>query len=91
MQAFAQKAGGMLTDTQVEILVRGIRNWAKPEAFGSDKPPAYTASQPGDAARGQRSFQDVLFFLSRPGRPRCAGNCRWFLPRRWSAISICAR
>jgi cytochrome c oxidase cbb3-type subunit 3 len=57
MQAFAQKAGGMLTDTQVEIIVRGIRNWAKPETPGSDKPPAYTASQPGDAARGQEVFK----------------------------------
>lgn len=57
MQAFAKKAGGMLTDTQVDIIVRGIRSWAKPEALGSDKPPAYTASQPGDAARGQEVFK----------------------------------
>ena len=57
MQAFAQKAGGMLTEAQIEILVRGIRSWAKPEALGSDKPPAYTASQPGDAARGHDVFK----------------------------------
>ncbi len=57
MQGFAQKAGGLLTDTQVDILVRGIRSWAKLSAFGNEKPPAYTASQPGDAARGQDVFK----------------------------------
>jgi cytochrome c oxidase cbb3-type subunit 3 len=30
MQAFAQQAGGLLTNTQVDILVHGIRSWAKP-------------------------------------------------------------
>src|ERR1700688_3679239 len=37
MPAFAQRAGGMLTDAQIEILVRGIRNWAKPV---EENPPA---------------------------------------------------
>jgi cytochrome c oxidase cbb3-type subunit 3 len=57
MQGFAQKAGGLLTDTQVDILVRGIRSWAKLSAFGNENPPPYTASQPGDAARGQDVFK----------------------------------
>jgi cytochrome c oxidase cbb3-type subunit III len=57
MPAFAQKAGGLLTEAQIEILVRGIRErWAKPAALGSDKPPAYAASQPGDRSRGQNVF-----------------------------------
>ena len=57
MPAFAQSAGGQLTEAQVDILVRGIRErWAKPAALGSDKPPAYAASQPGDATRGQNVF-----------------------------------
>jgi len=57
MPAFGQTAGGLLTDTQVDILVRGMRErWAKPGALGSDKPPAYAASQPGDTARGQNVF-----------------------------------
>jgi mono/diheme cytochrome c family protein len=66
MQAFAQKAGGLLTDTQIEILVRGIRSWAKPEAFGPNKPPAYTASQPGDATRGQDVFKTFCFSCHDP-------------------------
>jgi mono/diheme cytochrome c family protein len=57
MPAFAQKAGGMLTDAQVDILVRGLRaRGARTGAFDKDKPPAYAASQPGDGARGQNVF-----------------------------------
>jgi len=57
MPAFAQKAGGLLTDTQVDILVQGIRDrWARPDTLGKDKPPAYASSNPGDAARGQNVF-----------------------------------
>jgi len=57
MQAFAQKAGGLLTDTQVDVLVRGIRNWAKPAAPGNERPPAYTAAEPSDATRGRDVFK----------------------------------
>ncbi len=57
MPAFAQNAGGLLTEAQIDILVRGIRErWAKPAALDSDRPPAYAASQPGDAARGNHVF-----------------------------------
>jgi len=60
MQPFAQKAGGMLTDAQIDIVVHGIRtHWAKPGDFGKDKPPAYTASGPGDADRGHSVFTAV--------------------------------
>ena len=57
MPAFGQSAGGLLTDAQIDILVRGMRErWAKPGALDSDKPPAYAASQPGDTGRGQSVF-----------------------------------
>jgi cytochrome c oxidase cbb3-type subunit 3 len=57
MPAFGQNAGGMLTEAQIDILVQGIEaRWGKPAALGSDKPPAYAASQPGDAARGHNVF-----------------------------------
>lgn len=55
MAAFAKSAGGMLTDAQIEILVRGIRAWAKPDALGGSAPPPY-AGAPGDAARGAEVF-----------------------------------
>lgn len=56
MPAFAQKAGGLLTDAQIDILVQGIRSWARPGAFEQDRPPPYAASEPGDPTRGQKVF-----------------------------------
>ena len=56
MPAFGQKAGGFLTEPQIDTLVRGIRNWANPGKLGSEKPPAYTAAQSGDPTRGQTVF-----------------------------------
>jgi mono/diheme cytochrome c family protein len=55
MPAFAKSSGGMLTDEQIEVLVREMRtHWAKPnEAPGA---PPYTAHEPGDAARGAVAF-----------------------------------
>jgi len=53
MAAFAKSAGGMLTDNQVDIIVRGIRQrYSKPDALAGAIPPPYTASAPGDAKRG---------------------------------------
>src|ERR1700722_5095308 len=54
MAAFAQHAGGMLTDAQIAILVHGIRNWATP--FEHANLPPYASSQAGDAARGREVF-----------------------------------
>jgi mono/diheme cytochrome c family protein len=52
MPAFAQSAGGMLTDKQIDAIVNGIRSWAKPNALGDQTPPSYTAQIPGDPQRG---------------------------------------
>src|SRR6184192_1799762 len=41
MPAFAQSAGGMLTDKQIDALVRGIRSWTKSDALGETTPPPY--------------------------------------------------
>src|SRR5256885_9419352 len=41
MPAFAQSAGGMLTDKQIDALVRGIRTWARPNTFRDTSPPPY--------------------------------------------------
>lgn len=57
MPAFAKKAGGMLTDAQIDILVHGIRSWANPAAFANTDPPAYASSQPGEATRGAEIFK----------------------------------
>jgi cytochrome c oxidase cbb3-type subunit III len=56
MPAFAQSSGGMLTEDQIDILVRGIRGWGKPEVLGGAVPPPY-AGEPGDAARGAAVYE----------------------------------
>uniref|UniRef100_Q01PC8 Cytochrome c, class I n=1 Tax=Solibacter usitatus (strain Ellin6076) TaxID=234267 RepID=Q01PC8_SOLUE len=56
MPAFAQSAGGMLTDEQIDAIVAGIRSWAKPELFGGEVLPAYSATEPGDAHRGVEAY-----------------------------------
>jgi cytochrome c oxidase cbb3-type subunit III len=53
MPAFAQHSGGMLTDDQINVIVRGMRSqWAKPGALGSGATPPYAAPSPGDPKRG---------------------------------------
>jgi mono/diheme cytochrome c family protein len=57
MSAFAQKEGGMLTDDQINAIIRGIRDrWSKPNALGGDVAPPYTAKSAGDAAHGQSVY-----------------------------------
>lgn len=63
MPAFAQSQGGMLTDAQVNTLIRGMRKeWLKPSAFGAAVPPAYGQTAAGDAPRGAQIYE-----------ARCAG------------------
>ncbi|MGA7928586.1 MAG: cytochrome c [Candidatus Sulfotelmatobacter sp.] len=57
MPAFAQSAGGMLTDKQIDAIVNGIRSWAKPNALGDQTPPSYTAQIPGDSQRGGDAYR----------------------------------
>jgi mono/diheme cytochrome c family protein len=57
MSAFAQSEGGMLTDAQIEILVRGIRRGGG-QALGSDIPPPYGSTRPGDTAHGKQVFTE---------------------------------
>ena len=57
MPPFAQSAGGMLTENQIEVLVQGIRKrWAKPDALAGVTPPPYSAAEPGDATRGAAAY-----------------------------------
>src|SRR5580704_8690110 len=57
MPAFAKSAGGMLTDKQVDVIVRGIREqWSKPEVLRGENAPLYSAPNAGDAARGLQVY-----------------------------------
>lgn len=54
MPGFAIESGGMLTDQQIDALVRGIRaKWRKGDPFGGQTPPPYRATHPGNVVRGQ--------------------------------------
>ncbi len=53
MPAFAESAGGMLTDKQIDVIVGGIRErWAQPDTLRGANPPPYSSSESGDASRG---------------------------------------
>ncbi|MES1261877.1 MAG: c-type cytochrome [Acidobacteriota bacterium] len=56
MPAFAQGAGGMLTDRQIDALVRGIRAWARPDLFHDTILPPYAERSAGDPRRGAGVF-----------------------------------
>ncbi len=57
MPAFAQSAGGMLTDKQIDALVSGIRErWSQPDVSRGTIPPPYSSSAPGDPARGSEAY-----------------------------------
>jgi len=52
MPPFAQSAGGMLTDKQIDAIVRAIRSWAKPDALRNVTPPPYSTKVAGDPHLG---------------------------------------
>jgi len=57
MPAFAQSAGGMLTDKQIDVLVSGIRFWAQSGLLRGATPPPYAAKTSGDLQRGAEVYQ----------------------------------
>ena len=60
MPAFLEANGGMLTEKQIEVLVRGIRErWAKPGILAGANPPRYSAPESasaGDVTRGRAVY-----------------------------------
>ena len=55
MPGYSAKAGGTLTDEQINLLVDGIYNWAKGHEALADTLPPYSAAL-GDAERGESIF-----------------------------------
>jgi cytochrome c oxidase cbb3-type subunit III len=55
MPGYSRKAGGLLTDDQINVLVEGIYNWAKDREVPADNLPPYSATL-GDAERGEAVF-----------------------------------
>lgn len=58
MPAFAQHSGGLLTDSQIDAIVHGIRfRWGKPDALRDADPPPYAAEGSGDPKRGAAVYE----------------------------------
>jgi len=58
MPAFAQSAGGMLTDKQIDVIGGEIRaRWSRPGVLIGTDPPSYAAKSTGDAQRGAAAFK----------------------------------
>jgi len=58
MPAFAQSAGGMLTDAQIDVLTKEIRSrWSRQGILDAASAPPYTPELTGDAQRGEAAFK----------------------------------
>jgi len=68
MPAFAQAAGGMLTDKQIDALVGGIRaRWSRPQVLDGANPPSYAATSAGNAQRGELAYGTYCESCHGPG------------------------
>jgi cytochrome c oxidase cbb3-type subunit III len=68
MPAFADSAGGMLTDKQIDVIVRGIRErWAQPDALRGANPPPYSSAETGDPSRGTAVYAEYCSTCHGPG------------------------
>jgi mono/diheme cytochrome c family protein len=58
MPAFAQSAGGMLTDKQIDVITTQIRTrWGRPGILAGVESPSYAAKSAGDASRGEITYK----------------------------------
>ena len=57
MPAFAQRAGGMLIEPQIEVITSGIfSRWGRKQVLDGANPPSYAAKAVGNVDRGQVVF-----------------------------------
>ena len=74
MPAFAQSAGGMLTDKQIDVITSGIfLDWSQKGILDGSNPPSYAAKTTGNAVTGRTRLRNLLRILPRPrrsGRPK---------------------
>jgi cytochrome c oxidase cbb3-type subunit III len=57
MPAFAQRAGGMLTEQQIEVITSGIfSHWGRKQVLDGANPPSYPAKAAGNVDHGQLVF-----------------------------------
>lgn len=57
MPAFAQSAGGMLADKQIDVITTEIRRrWSRPGILYGTNPPSYAPKSTGDPERGEAAY-----------------------------------
>jgi cytochrome c oxidase cbb3-type subunit III len=68
MPAFAQSAGGMLTDKQIDVIASEIRSrWSRQEILNTTNPPSYGPKSTGDAQRGELAYKTYCESCHGPG------------------------
>jgi mono/diheme cytochrome c family protein len=68
MPAFAESAGGLLTDAQIDVLTRDIRlRWSKQGILDTAAAPTYAPKSAGDAQRGEVAYKAYCESCHGPG------------------------
>ena len=68
MPPFAESAGGMLTDKQIDVITSGIRShWGQPGILDSASPPPYAAKSQGNVVEGQTAYKTYCESCHGPG------------------------
>jgi cytochrome c oxidase cbb3-type subunit III len=58
MPAFAESAGGLLTNQQIDVITQQIRaRWSEPGILDGANPPSYASKSEGDPQRGQAAYK----------------------------------
>jgi cytochrome c oxidase cbb3-type subunit 3 len=58
MPAFAESAGGLLTNKQIDAITQGIRSrWSRPGILDGANPPSYAAKSEGDPQQGEAAYK----------------------------------
>lgn len=68
MPAFAESAGGMLTDKQIDVITKESRSrWSRQGILDPANPPSYAAKSSGDAMRGEAAYKTYCESCHGPG------------------------
>jgi len=68
MPPFAESAGGMLTDAQIDVITKEIRSrWSKQGVLDAATAPSYAPKSGGDAQRGQLAYKTYCESCHGPG------------------------
>jgi len=68
MPAFAESAGGMLTDKQIDVITGEMRSrWSRQGILNGVNPPSYASKSAGDAQRGEVAYKTYCESCHGPG------------------------